>query len=74
MEVHFSPEQQARLAQIATKAGTEPANLVADVVTRYLESEAKFLAAVERGIVAAQRGEFLEEEEMDSRVDAMFKR
>jgi hypothetical protein len=28
MEVHFAPEQQARLAQIATKAGTAPERLV----------------------------------------------
>jgi predicted transcriptional regulator len=28
---------------------------------------------VEKGIAAANRGEFIEEEEMDARVDAMFK-
>jgi predicted transcriptional regulator len=73
MEVHFTPEQQARIAQIATKAGTAPERLVTDVVTRYLEEEARFLAAVEKGIAAAERGEFIEEEEMDARLEAMFK-
>jgi predicted transcriptional regulator len=33
------------------------------VVTRYLDEEARFLAAVEKGIGAAERGEFIEEEE-----------
>ena len=35
--------------------------------------EARFLAAVEKGIAAAERGEFIEEEEMDARLEAMFK-
>jgi predicted transcriptional regulator len=72
MEVHFSPEQQAKLAQIATKTGTAPERLVVNVVARYLDEEARFLAAVEKGIAAAERGEFIEEEEMDARVKAMF--
>jgi predicted transcriptional regulator len=73
MELHFTPEQQARLAQIATKAGTAPERLVTNVVTRYLDEEARFLAAVEKGLAAAERGEFIEEEEMDARLEAMFK-
>jgi predicted transcriptional regulator len=28
---------------------------------------------VEKGIAAAERGEFIEEEEMDARLEAMFK-
>jgi predicted transcriptional regulator len=31
-------------------------------------------AGVERGIKAAERGEFIEEDEMDARLEAMFKR
>ncbi|HEY6768278.1 MAG TPA: hypothetical protein VI386_26275 [Candidatus Sulfotelmatobacter sp.] len=73
MEVHFTPEQQARLALIATKAGTVPERVVTNVIDRYLGEEARFLAAVEKGIAAAERGEFIEEEEMDARLEAMFK-
>jgi predicted transcriptional regulator len=73
MEVHFTPEQQAQLAQIATQAGTAPERLVINVVARYLDEEARFLAAVEKGIAAADQGEFIEEEEMDARIEAMFK-
>jgi predicted transcriptional regulator len=72
MEVQFTPEQQAQLAQIATKAGTVPERLVTSVVARYLDEEARFLAAVEKGLAAAERGEFIEEEEMDARVERMF--
>jgi predicted transcriptional regulator len=73
MELHLSPEQQAQLAQIATKAGTDPKRLVENVIARYLDEEARFLAAVEKGIAAAERGELIEEEEMDARLEAMFK-
>jgi hypothetical protein len=37
MEVHFTPEQEAQLAQIATKSGTAPEILVKDAVLRLLE-------------------------------------
>jgi predicted transcriptional regulator len=73
MEVHFTPEQHAKLAQIATHAGIDPEHVVTNVVAQYLDAESRFLAAVEKGIAAAERGEFIEEEEMDARVEAMFK-
>jgi predicted transcriptional regulator len=73
MEVHFTPEREAQLAQLATKLGTDTKQLVADVVVRYLDEEARFLAAVEKGLAAADRGEFIEEEEMDARFEAMLK-
>ena len=74
MEVHLTAEQEAQLVQIATNAGTNPERLATNVVARYLDQEARFLAAVEKGIAAAERGEFIEEEEMDARLEAMFKR
>jgi predicted transcriptional regulator len=43
-----------------------------DIPVRYLDDEARFLAAVEKGIAAAERGEFIEEEEMDARIERMF--
>ncbi len=73
MEIQFTPEQQAQLAHIANKAGIVPARLVTNVVARYLNEEASFPAAVDKSIAAADRGEFIDEEEMDARLEAMFK-
>lgn len=73
MNVRFTPEQEARLTQIADKAGTVPERLVTNVVTRFLDEETRFVAAVEKGIAAAKRGDSLEEDEMDARIEAMFK-
>ena len=36
MEVHFTPEQEAQLAQIATDAGTDTEHLVKDAALRLL--------------------------------------
>jgi len=72
MVVNLTPEQEAQIAQIANKVGTDPGRLVKDVLARYLDGEARFLAAVEKGLAAVERGEFIEEEEMDARIERMF--
>ena len=71
MEVRFTPEQEAQLAQIATTAGTDPERLVKDAALRMLHEEA-FRAAVREGIAQADRGEFIEEDEMNVRFEQML--
>ena len=39
MEVHFTPEQEARLAQIAANAGTDAERLVKNAALRLLGDE-----------------------------------
>ncbi len=73
MEVHFTPEQEARLAQVATQEGTDAERLVKDATLRLLEEDARFRAAVREGIAEAHRGEFIEEEEMDARLEQMLR-
>jgi predicted transcriptional regulator len=73
MEVHFTPEQEARLAEIATTAGTDAERLVKDAALRLLQEDARFRAAVREGVAEADRGEFIEEEEMDVRLEQMLR-
>lgn len=73
MKVNFTAEQEAQLAQIAIAEGTDPEGLVRDAALRLLEEDVRYRAAVEKGIAAADRGEFIEEEEMNARLEAMFK-
>ncbi len=73
MEVHFTPEQEATLARIAASAGTDPEELVKDAALRLLEEDTLFHAAVREGIAQADRGEFIEEEEMDARFEQMLR-
>lgn len=72
MEVHFTPEQEAQLSQIASHAGIDTEHLVKDAALRLLEQDARFRAAVRKGIEQADRGEFLEEEEMEVRIEQML--
>jgi predicted transcriptional regulator len=72
MEVHFTPEQEAQLSQIASRAGTDTERLVKDAALRLLEQDARFRAAVREGIAQADRGKFIEEEEMEARIERML--
>ena len=72
MEVHFTAEQEARLADIAHEAGTEAERLVKDAALRLLE-EASFRAVVREGIAQADQGQFIDEAEMDARFQQMLR-
>jgi predicted transcriptional regulator len=72
MEVRFTPDEEAQLSQLASSSGTDPEHLVKDAALRLLEDDARFLAAVRKGIAQADRGEFIDEEEMDARIQRMF--
>jgi predicted transcriptional regulator len=63
MEVRFTPEQEARLSEIASHAGIDPERLLKD---------ARFRAAVQKGLEQADRGEFVDEDEMQARIDRML--
>lgn len=58
--------------QIATTAGTDAERLVKDAALRLLEEDARFRAAVREGIAQADRGELIDEEDMDTRLSRCF--
>jgi predicted transcriptional regulator len=69
MEVHFTPELEARLAQSAAQQGREPDELVRQVVARYFDEESRFVDAVKRGEQALDRGEYLTHEQLGQRLE-----
>lgn len=73
MEVPFTPEQEALLTRMASQSGTDPSHLVRNAALRLLEEDARYRAAVREGIAQAERGEFIEEEEMDARFEQMLR-
>ena len=73
MEVHFTPEQEAHFAQIANSTGTDAERLVREAALRLLQDDGRFRAAVREGVAQAARGEFIEEEEMDARLEQMLR-
>lgn len=72
MEVHFTPDIQTRLQQLATSEGKDAAQVVEETVTRVLERRAQFLEGVERGIEAADRGNLIEHDEVAKRIHRLF--
>lgn len=73
MELQFTPDQEAQLSKLAAQAGTDPAQLVMEAALRLLAEDAHFRAAVREGIAQADRGEFIEEDEMDARFEEMLR-
>jgi predicted transcriptional regulator len=72
MEVHFSPDKEARLRQLATRTGKDAAQVVEEAVDRMLEYDVHFIEAVEEGRASARRGDLMEHDEVVERIDQMF--
>jgi len=45
---------------------------VKDTVARMLDNQARFIAGVQKGIAQADRGEFLDHQDVLNRVDRLF--
>ena len=73
MEVHFSPEKEARIDQFATRTGKDTSQVVEEAVDRLLEYEARFIEAVEQGRSSARRGDLLDHDEVVERVERLFR-
>jgi predicted transcriptional regulator len=73
MELHFTPEEEAHLSQIAAQEGTDAERLVKDAALRLLEEDARFRAAVREGVAQAERGQFIDQEEMDALLEQMLR-
>jgi predicted transcriptional regulator len=72
MEVHFSPDVETRLQQVALANGKDAEQLVKDTVARMLENQNSFISGVQRGIEQADRGEFVEHKDVVNRIDRLF--
>ena len=73
MEVHFSPEKEARLQEFASRAGKDPVQMVEEAVDRMLEYDSRFLEAVEQGRASARRGGLLDHDAVVARVEQLFR-
>jgi predicted transcriptional regulator len=68
MELRLQPEKEAQLAQIAAQKGLDPDELARQVLSRYLEDDTHFIEAVNIGLSAAERGDFVEHEEVGKKL------
>jgi predicted transcriptional regulator len=68
MELRLQPEKEAQLAQIAAERGLRTDELAQQVLSHYLEDDEHFIEAVNVGLAAAERGEFVEHEEVGKKL------
>lgn len=74
MEVHLPPDQEIQLRELAATTGRGTDDLVQEAVARLLAHNEWFKQQVQVGLDQIARGEFIEEEEMDTRVERMLQR
>ena len=73
MEVRLKPEKEAQLAQIAAQRGLKTDELAQQVLSRYLEDDIRFIEAVNVGLAAADRGEFVEHDEVGTKIQQILR-
>jgi predicted transcriptional regulator len=69
MEVDFTPALEAKLDQLAAERGRDAKALVREAVERLVDYNEWFIREVEKGLAAADRGEFIEHEEISKLID-----
>jgi predicted transcriptional regulator len=72
MEIRLTPDEEARLAEVAARVGSDPELLVRNAALSLLGEDSAFRAAVMTGVRQADSGELIDETEMDARVARMF--
>lgn len=73
MEVNLSLEQEIQLSRLAAQGGRGVDELAREAVERYLVEETRFRAAVQAGLDAAERGDFVPTSEVWARVERVLK-
>jgi predicted transcriptional regulator len=73
MEVHFTPDFEARLKQIAAEGGRDAGELVQEIVENHLNHDRWFRGEVHKGLNQLEGGDFIEHEEIVARVERMFR-
>jgi predicted transcriptional regulator len=73
MEVHLTPEQERQLSELAIDRGANADALAQQVISSYLDEQARFAEAVKLGEEALERGEYLTHDEVGERLERLFR-
>ena len=72
MEVPLTPDQQAKLSRMASAQGRAAETLVQEAVDHLLNYNDWFLREVDKGLAAADRGEFVEHDDIRKMIDRRY--
>jgi predicted transcriptional regulator len=73
MEIHLTPEKEAKLNQLAARSGKNTAEFLQEAVDQLLEYESWFVQEVEKGLTQAKRGELIDHDELVARIEQRLK-
>ena len=68
----FDPDLQEKLSRIATQQGRAAETLVREAVERLVDYDDWFLQEVDKGLAAADRGEFIEHDAVRKLIDTRY--
>ncbi|MGB7281090.1 MAG: hypothetical protein WBE13_02415 [Candidatus Acidiferrum sp.] len=72
MELHLKPDLQAKLSRLASQQGRDSEALVVEAIERMVNYDEWFVREVEKGIAAADRGEFVNHEDVRKLIDQWY--
>jgi len=70
--VRLNPDLHAKLNRLATQQGRDSESLVVEAVERMVNYDEWFMQEVEKGLAAADRGEFVDHEEIRKLIDRRY--
>ena len=72
MEVLLNPDLQAKLTRLAAERGRDTQTLVQEAIERFVDYDEWFIREVEKGLAAADSGEFIDHEEIGKLINSRY--
>jgi len=72
MPLNLPPELESRLARVAAERGCDAEALAREAIERLLDYDAWFLQEVNKGLAAADRGDFIEHDDVRKLLDKRY--
>jgi predicted transcriptional regulator len=72
MEVRLNPDLEGKLTRLATQQGRDTESLVVEALVRMVNYDEWFIREVEKGLAAADRGEFIDHEDIRKLIDRLY--
>jgi predicted transcriptional regulator len=72
VEVHFTQDQQTKLSRMAVTQGRAAEALVQEAVDRLLRYDEWFSQEVDKGLAAADKGEFVEHDDIRRMIETRY--
>jgi predicted transcriptional regulator len=72
MEVQLTPDQSARLIRLAQTQGRAAETLVQEAIDKLLDYDEWFLREVDHGIAEADRGDFVEHDDVRKMIEDRY--